>query len=126
MEKHIVTTPQAPTPIGPYSQGVLKNRLLFISGQIPIDPKTGQVLAPDIEAETKQVMENLKAILLQAGMNFGHVMKTTIYLKDMRLFSKVNEVYGIYFESNFPARETVEVSGLPRDVSIQISVIAME
>ena len=124
MEKKIIDTKKAPAPVGPYSQAILKNGLLFISEQIPIDPKSGQAIPPDIETETKQVMENLKAILLEAGMNFDNVMKATIYLKDMRGYSKMNEVYGSYFENNFPVRETVEVSGLPRNVSLEISVIA--
>jgi len=125
MKKKIISTHEASTPIGPYSQAVLKNGLLFISGQIPIDLKTGQAIPIDIETETKQVMENLKAILLKAGMNFSNVVKTTIYLNNMNLFNKVNEIYGGYFTDHLPARETVEVAGLPRGVSIEISVIAM-
>jgi 2-iminobutanoate/2-iminopropanoate deaminase len=124
MEKKIIKTDNAPAPIGPYNQAVQMGNLLFVSGQIPLDPKTGNLVMDDIKSETKQVMENLQAILLEAGMNFSNILKTTIFLTDMGQFAQVNEVYGSYFESNHPARETVEVAGLPKGVNVEISVIA--
>jgi 2-iminobutanoate/2-iminopropanoate deaminase len=120
----IINTPNAPAPIGPYSQAVKAGSLLFISGQIPIDPATGNVEATDIIGETHQVMHNLRAILTQAGLDFGHVVKTTILLSDMSLFGDVNTVYGKYFQGNFPARETFAVKGLPKNVNVEISMIA--
>jgi 2-iminobutanoate/2-iminopropanoate deaminase len=120
----IINTPNAPAPIGPYSQAVKAGSLLFISGQIPIDPVTGNVEATDIIGETHQVMHNLRAILTQAGLDFGHVVKTTILLSDMSLFGDVNTVYGKYFQGNFPARETFAVKGLPKNVNVEISMIA--
>jgi 2-iminobutanoate/2-iminopropanoate deaminase len=120
----IINTPNAPAPIGPYSQAVKAGSLLFISGQIPIDPATGNVEATDIIGETHQVMHNLRAILTQAGLDFGHVAKTTILLSDMSLFGDVNTVYGKYFSGNFPARETFAVKGLPKNVNVEISMIA--
>ena len=122
----IINTPNAPAPIGPYSQAVKAGSLLFISGQIPIDPATGNVEATDIIGETHQVMHNLRAILTQAGLDFGHVVKTTILLSDMSLFGDVNTVYGKYFQGNFPARETFAVKGLPKNVNVEISMIASE
>ena len=124
MEKKIINTPGAPAPIGPYSQAVKAGSMLFISGQIAIDPATGTIRNDNIKGETQQVMNNLKAILDQAGATFGHVVKTTIFLSDMALFSEVNEVYGSYFKEDFPARETVAVKGLPRNVNVEISMIA--
>lgn len=124
MEKKIIITPNAPAPIGPYSQAVQAGPMLFISGQIPIDPATGNVEATDIAAETHQVMHNLKAILSAAGADFNHVVKTTILLSDMSLFSTVNEIYGSYFTSDFPARETYAVKTLPRNVNIEVSMVA--
>jgi 2-iminobutanoate/2-iminopropanoate deaminase len=124
--KKIIKSPNAPDPIGPYSHGVSKNGMLFISGQVGKDPKTGNLILENIPAETKQVMENLKAILTEAGMDFSHVVKTTIFLTDMGNFSNVNEVYGSYFKGDFPARETVEVSGLPLGVNVEISMVAMK
>jgi 2-iminobutanoate/2-iminopropanoate deaminase len=124
MEKKIINTPNAPAPIGPYSQAVQAGPMLFISGQIPIDPKTGNVEASDISAETHQVMQNLKAILSAAGADFSHVVKTTILLSDMSLFSTVNEIYGKYFSGDFPARETYAVKTLPRNVNIEVSMVA--
>jgi len=124
MEKKIIETKSAPAPIGPYSQAVQAGNLLFVSGQVPIDPATGNVVQQDIQAETKQVMENIKAILNEAGMDFTNIVKTTIFLTDMGTFAQVNEVYGSYFKSNFPARETVQVSALPKAVNVEISVIA--
>ena len=124
MEKKIINTPGAPAPIGPYSQAVKAGSMLFISGQIAIDPATGTIRNENIKGETQQVMNNLKAILDQAGATFGHVVKTTIFLSEMALFSEVNEVYGSYFKEDFPARETVAVKGLPRNVNVEISMIA--
>jgi 2-iminobutanoate/2-iminopropanoate deaminase len=120
----IINTPNAPAPIGPYSQAVKTGNLLFISGQIPIDPATGNVEATDIIGETHQVMHNLRAILTQAGLDFGHAVKTTILLSDMSLFGDVNTVYGKYFSGTFPARETFAVKGLPKNVNVEISMIA--
>ncbi|MBC8034999.1 MAG: RidA family protein [Chitinophagaceae bacterium] len=124
MEKQIISTTYAPEPIGPYSQAVLAGNFLFISGQIAINPATGAIEAKDISAETHQSMQNIKALLSEAGMDFSHVVKTTIFLSDMSLFSEVNEVYGRYFTGNFPARETVAVKGLPKNVNVEISMIA--
>jgi 2-iminobutanoate/2-iminopropanoate deaminase len=124
MEKKIIRTNNAPAPIGPYSQAVQFGNLLFISGQIALHHASGELLTGDIKDETKLVMENLKAILTEAGMDFSHIIKTTIFLMDMKQFAQVNEVYGSYFTSNPPARETVQVSGLPRGVNVEISMIA--
>jgi len=125
MEKRIITTPNAPAPIGPYSQAVLAGNMLFISGQIAIDPATGNVKASDdIIAETHQVMHNLRAILSAAKMDFGHVVKTTILLSDIGHFGHVNEVYGKYFTGDFPARETYAVKSLPKNVNVEISMVA--
>jgi len=124
MEKKIINTPNAPAPIGPYSQAVQSGNLLFISGQIPIDPATGKVEATDIIGETHQVMHNLKAILSEVHITFDHVLKTTILLSDMSLFTDVNEVYGKYFTGDFPARETYAVKTLPKNVNVEISMIA--
>lgn len=125
MSKTIITTPNAPAPIGPYNQAVLTGETLFISGQVCIDPATGNLKNKDIQEETHQVMHNLKAILQQAAMDFSHVVKTTIFITDMNQFGEVNEVYGKYFESAFPARETVQVSALPKFVNVEISMIAV-
>jgi 2-iminobutanoate/2-iminopropanoate deaminase len=125
MEKRIVNTADAPEPIGPYSQAIEAGNLLFISGQVAINPKTGNVDATDIFAEAHQVMHNLRVILHEAGVDFKHVVKTTIFLTDMALFSSVNEVYGKYFQGAFPARETVAVKGLPKNVNVEISMIAI-
>ncbi len=124
MEKKIINTPNAPAPIGPYSQAVQANPFLFISGQIPIDPATNKVEATDIIGETHQVMHNLRAILAAASLDFGHVVKTTILLTDMTSFGEVNEVYGKYFTGDFPARETYAVKTLPKNVNVEISMIA--
>jgi 2-iminobutanoate/2-iminopropanoate deaminase len=126
MSKTIITTPNAPAPIGPYNQAVLTGNTLFISGQICIDPATGNLKNKDIQDETQQVMNNLKAILHEAAMNFSNVVKTTIFITDMHQFGAINEVYGKYFESDFPARETVQVSALPKFVNVEISMIAMK
>ena len=122
--KKIVNTTKAPAPIGPYSQAVIANNTLYVSGQIPLNPTTGELSNADIATETKQVMENLKAILTEAGVSFENIVKTTIFLTDMNNFGTVNTIYGSYFTANFPARETVQVSRLPKDVNVEISVIA--
>jgi 2-iminobutanoate/2-iminopropanoate deaminase len=126
MNKQIINTLNAPDPIGPYSQAVKAGGMLFISGQVAIKPGTSELITDNIQKETEQVMNNLKAILSEAGLGFEHVIKTTIFLKDMGLFVSVNEVYGKFFESDFPARETVAVKGLPKDVNVEISMIAAE
>ncbi|MFN0031464.1 MAG: RidA family protein [Flavobacteriales bacterium] len=122
--KKIIQTSLAPQPIGPYSQAVLVNGFLYTSGQIAIDPSTNEYLQREIEFETALVMKNLKAILEEAGMDFSNVVKTSIFLKDMNDFAKVNAVYGHYFSGNFPARETVQVSVLPKDAKVEISIVA--
>jgi 2-iminobutanoate/2-iminopropanoate deaminase len=125
MEKRIIVTPEAPEPIGPYNQAVMAGNLLFISGQVAINPKNGAVEAQDIFEETHQVMHNLRAVLHASGLDFKNVVKTTIFLTDMALFTSVNEVYGKYFNGEFPARETVAVRGLPKNVNVEISMIAV-
>jgi len=125
MDKQIIPTDSAPAPIGPYSQAVMVGSTLYISGQVPIDPATGLVINGDIEAEARQVMQNIGAILQAYGLGYGHIVKTTIFLKDMGDFVRVNAVYGSFFEKDFPARETVEVSRLPKDVQVEISCIAV-
>lgn len=124
--KKIIVTKNAPNPIGPYSQAVLKGNMLFVSGQIAINPATGDLMTGDIKTEAKQVMENLKGILTEAGLDFSHICKTSIFMKDLNDFAAVNEVYGSYFTSDFPARETVQVSKLPLNVNVEISVIAVK
>jgi 2-iminobutanoate/2-iminopropanoate deaminase len=124
MQKNIIHTTQAPAPIGPYSQAVQAGNLLFLSGQVAMNPATGNIEATDVAGETEQVMKNLNALLTEAGYDFSHVVKTTIFLSDMSLFGAVNEVYGKYFTGNYPARETVAVKGLPRNVNVEISMIA--
>ncbi len=124
MSKQIINTPTAPAPIGPYNQAVKAGGFLFISGQIAIVPGSADLKTNDIREETEQVMNNLKAILTEAGLDFSNVVKTTIFLKEMSLFSAVNEEYGKFFGSDFPARETVAVKGLPKDVNVEISMIA--
>lgn len=124
MTKKIIQTDKAPAPIGPYSQAVMVNNMLYVSGQIAINPANGQLVLDNIIEETQQVMNNLKAILEAADMDFSNVIKTTIFLKDMNQFSSVNEVYGAYFKSDFPARETVQVAALPKFVNVEISVVA--
>lgn len=126
MEKKIINTTNAPAPIGPYNQAVQAGNFLFISGQIAINPATGNLENTDTLGETHQVMQNLKSVLQEAGMDFSNVVKTTIFLSDMGLFSTVNEVYGRYFSGDFPARETVAVKELPRNVNVEISMIAMK
>ncbi len=124
MDKKIIRTENAPSPIGPYNQAVISNNLVFISGQIALHPLTNELLYDDIPTETHQVMRNLQAILESAGINFNHVLKSTIFLSDMVHFVKVNEVYSSYFAGDFPARETVAAKGLPRNVNVEISMIA--
>lgn len=124
MDKVIIRTDKAPAPIGPYSQAVRTGNMLFVSGQIPIDPATNQLVEGDTQKETHQVMKNLYAILEAAGLSFDHVVKTSIFLSDMGLFAAVNEVYGSYFSGDYPARETVAVKTLPKNVNVEISVIA--
>ncbi len=123
--KKIINTNNAPAPIGPYNQAVLKGNMLFTSGQIAIDPKTGELNIDDIKVETKTVMENLKAVLQEANMTFENVLKSSIFISDMNNFASINEVYASYFdETNAPARETVEVANLPKYVNVEISMIA--
>lgn len=124
MSKQIISTPNAPAAIGPYSQAVRSGNLVFVSGQIPLDPKTGSLVEGDIAAQTVRVLENLSAILGAAGSSFARVLKTTVYLKDIGDFAKMNEVYARYFTDAPPARATVEVARLPRNVSVEIDLIA--
>lgn len=126
MDKTIINTGNAPSPIGPYNQAIVSGNMLFISGQICIDPATGELKNKDIQEETHQVMHNLKAILKEAEMNFSNVVKTSIFITDMHRFSEINEVYGKYFEKDCPARETVQVSALPKFVNVEISMIAVK
>jgi 2-iminobutanoate/2-iminopropanoate deaminase len=122
-ERKIISTPNAPTAIGPYAQAVSYGNLLFVSGMIPIDPKTGELLTGDFEAEVALVLENLKAVVEASGMSLKNVLKVSVFLKDLGLFGKFNEIYGRYFGDVLPARETIQVAKLPRDASIEISVI---
>lgn len=125
--KKIIFTEKAPAPIGPYSQAVLSGDTLYVSGQIPLNPESGELVMVSIEEQTQQVMENLKSVLSQAEMAFDNVVKATIFITDMNDFAKINSVYGSYFtESNAPARETVQVSKLPKNVNVEISVIAVK
>lgn len=133
MKKLIINTSNAPAPIGPYNQAIQVSSpdgsgqvMLFISGQVCIDPSSGELKNKDLQEETHQVMHNLKAILQQAGMDFSNVVKSTIFLTDMNRFSEMNEVYGKYFDDDFPARETVQVSALPKFVNVEISMIAVK
>ncbi len=125
--KKVIETKNAPAPIGPYNQAILSGNTLYISGQIPMDPKTNDLVSGNIKMETKQSMENLAAILKAADMTFENVVKSVIFLKDMHQFSEVNEVYGSYFDAaTAPARETVEVANLPKFVNVEISMIAVK
>lgn len=126
MNKTIIESAKAPAPIGPYSQAVQAGNTLYVSGQIAIDQATGQLLTQEIKAETHQVMKNLSHILSEAGYDFSHIVKCSIFVKDLGNFSAINEVYGTFFTSNPPARETVEVSRLPKDVNVEISCIAVK
>lgn len=125
--KTIITTSKAPSPIGPYNQAVLVNNTLFTSGQIAIDPVSGNLILDNINVETKQVMENLKAVLKEADMTFENVVKTSIFIADMNDFSMINDIYGSYFNNDTaPARETVQVACLPKNVNVEISMIAVK
>jgi len=124
LPKKIVMSPQAPKPIGPYSQAVISGGLLFASGQIPIDPKTGEIVGDEIVAQTEQVMRNLMAVLKEAKVGPESVVKTTVFLADIADFAKMNEVYARYFGKESPARSTVEASGLPRGVKVEIDLVA--
>jgi 2-iminobutanoate/2-iminopropanoate deaminase len=126
MSKEIITTNNAPAPIGPYNQAIKTGNLLFVSGQVALKPGTNDMANADIIEETHQVLQNLKAILQEAGMNFSNIVKTTIFLSDMDLFGQVNEIYAKYFDGNFPARETVAVKGLPKNANVEISVVAAD
>jgi len=125
MSKEIIQSSKVPAPIGPYSQAVIANGFLFASGQIAFNPANGELVLSDIQSETRQVMENIKAILEEAKLSFTHVVKTSIFLSDMQLFAQVNEVYANYFTGQFPARETVAVKTLPRNVNIEVSITAV-
>lgn len=122
--KKIINTTNAPAPIGPYSQAVIANGFLFASGQVAINPENGELSTSSIDEETHQVMRNIKAVLIEADYEFSHIIKTTIFLSDMALFAEVNEIYGSYFDTEFPARETVAVKGLPKGVNVEISITA--
>ena len=124
--KIVIETKNAPTPIGPYSQAVLSGNTLYTSGQIAFKPETGELVLDTIENETQQVMSNMSAVLAEADMTFDNVIKTSIFISDMDNFSRINEVYAQYFTANFPARETVEVARLPKDVNVEISMIAVK
>lgn len=124
MTKEIINTDQAPAPVGPYNQAIKAGDFLFVSGQIAIDPKTNTLSIGDLETETNLVFCNLKAVLNAAGLGFEHVVKASVFLSDMNLFAKVNEIYAQYFKENEPARETVAVKTLPKNVNVEISVIA--
>ncbi len=125
MPKQVVKTNQAPAPIGPYNQAIIANGFLFASGQVALVPETGELALSNIQVETHQVMKNIQAVLAAANINLAHVVKTTIFLSDMDLFTQMNEVYSSYFTNQFPARETVAVKGLPRGVHVEISVTAV-
>ena len=126
MSKQIIYTPDAPAPIGPYSQAVKAGDTLYVSGQIPMDAASGEMINENITEETHQVMKNLDAILTAAGMGFANVVKCSIFIKDMNDFGTINEAYGMYFKTEPPARETVEVVRLPKDVNVEISCIAVD
>ena len=126
MSKKIIFTTAAPASIGPYSQAIMVGDTLYVSGQIPIDPDSGDLVTGNIEHEARQVMLNIGAILKEAGLHYHNIIKTSIFLKDMNNFAKVNEVYGHFFTGHYPARETVEVSRLPKDANVEISVIAVK
>lgn len=126
MEKKIVFTENAPKPIGPYNQAVLVNGTLYCSGQIAIDISTGEMVQNNIESETVQVMKNMSEVLKAADMDFSNVVKVGIFVTDMGQFSQINQVYATYFDDNFPARETVEVSALPKGANVEISMIAVK
>lgn len=124
--KKIINTLKAPSPIGPYSQAVLVGNTLYTSGQIAINPTNNELVTSTIKAETKMVMENLKAVLEAADMDFSHVVKCSIFISNMNDFAQINEVYGSYFTSDFPARETVQVACLPKNLNVEISAVAIK
>jgi len=124
--KKVITSNKAPEPIGPYNQAVLAKGTLYISGQIALNPETGKLMNSDIEEETEWVMKHLGSILKEAGMNYSNLVKCSIFIKDMGQFARINEVYACYFDAQPPARETVEVSRLPKDVNVEISAIAVD
>ena len=124
--KTVINTTNAPEPIGPYNQAIIAGGLIFVSGQIPLDHHTGKLITDDITEATKLVLNHIKAILEEAGADFSHIVKTSIFLTDMGAFAQVNEVYGTYFTTDFPARETVQVAALPKGVQVEISVIAVK
>lgn len=126
MSKQVINTKAAPAPIGPYSQAIRANGLVFLSGQLAFIPETGELELSSLEAETHQVMKNIQAVLTEAKLGFEHIVKTTIFLSDMSHFAAVNAVYNTYFTGEYPARETVAVKGLPRGVNVEISMIAAE
>lgn len=126
MEKKIIVIPNAPKPIGPYNQAILAGNTLYCSGQIAIVPETGELIQGSIEAETRQVMKNVGAVLNAAGMDYSNIVKTSIFMADMNQYSQINEVYAEFFEKDFPAREAVQVSRLPKDVNVEISVVAVK
>ncbi len=126
MEKQIILTDKAPAPIGPYSQAVKTGNTLYVSGQIPLNPETGLIENDSIETETHRVMKNIEALLTVAGYTFQDVVKSSIFITDMNQFGRINEVYGSYFSANPPARETVQVACLPKNVNVEISVIAVK
>lgn len=124
MSKTVINTAHAPAPIGPYNQAVKTGNLLFVSGQVALIPGSNDMANADIVTETQQVLQNIKSILAEAGMDFRNIVKTTIFLSDMSLFGQVNEIYASYFDGNYPARETVAVKGLPKNANVEISVTA--
>jgi 2-iminobutanoate/2-iminopropanoate deaminase len=124
--KKVINTRNAPAPIGPYSQAIQAGDFVFVSGQVAINAVTGNLVLDDIKTETKEVMENIKAILTEAGIGFGSIVKTSIFLTNLQNFAQVNEVYGTYFSGQFPARETVQVAALPKNVNVEISVTAIK
>lgn len=124
--KKVIYTPKAPEPIGPYSQAILSNDTLYVSGQIAIDPISGNIIDESVEKETHQVMKNIQAVLEAAEMDFSHIVKSSIFLSNMDFFPEVNKIYGQYFSSDYPARETVAVKTLPKNVNVEISVIAIK
>lgn len=126
MEKKIIITPNAPQPIGPYNQAILIGNTLYCSGQVAIDPKTGNMVQDNIEAETNRVMKNIGAVLKAADMDYSNIIKSSIFISDMNQFVQINGVYAEYFEKDYPARETVQVSRLPKDANVEISVIAVK
>jgi len=124
--KQVIISNNVPAPYGPYSQAIAAGGFVFVAGQIPIDPSTGELVSGGIKAQTRQVMEYIGAILTEAGIDFDNVVKASLFLTDMQDFAQVNEVYGTYFTGKFPARETVQVAALPRNVNVEISVIAIK